>query len=121
MDPADRQKYNARVKEWNQRLNDHLAENDYLRKNPKRLAPGYTGNGKPMAAEMSRKASEGNYGVNWPKIQSNEFDEAIKTIVSSDKGAEGLKTGITWALDNIILLALIETKSSYKSFRGQTS
>ena len=47
VDPADRQKYNARVKEWNQRLNDHLAENDYLRKNPKRLAPGYTGNGKP--------------------------------------------------------------------------
>ncbi len=47
VDPADCQKYNARVKEWNQRLNDHLSENEFLRKNPKRLAPGYTGNGKP--------------------------------------------------------------------------
>lgn len=47
VDPANRQMYDARVKEWNQRLNNHLAEHDYLRKNPKRLAPGYTGNGKP--------------------------------------------------------------------------
>lgn len=100
VDPADRQKYDARVKEWTAKHDQFLSEHDYLRKNPRRLAPGYTGNGKPMAAERSRKASEGNYGVNWPKIQSNEFDEAIKTIVSSDKGAEGLKTRITWALDN---------------------
>ena len=100
VDPADRQVYDARVKEWTAKHNQFLIEHYYLRKNPKRLAPGYTGNGKPMVAEMSRKASEGDYGVNWPKIQSNEFDEAIKTIVSSDKGAEGLKSRITWALDN---------------------
>lgn len=51
VDPANRQRYDARVKEWNQRLNNHLAEHDYLRKNPKRLAPGYTGNGKPIINE----------------------------------------------------------------------
>ena len=47
VDPADRQKYDARVKEWTAKHNKFLSEHDYLRKNPKRLAPGYTGNGKP--------------------------------------------------------------------------
>ena len=47
VDPADRQKYDARVKEWTAKLDDHLGEHDYLRKNPKRLAPGYRGDGKP--------------------------------------------------------------------------
>ncbi|MBR5386456.1 MAG: hypothetical protein IK142_02630 [Clostridiales bacterium] len=41
MDPGNRQKYDARVKEWTQRHNEFLEEHDYLRKNPKRLAPGY--------------------------------------------------------------------------------
>lgn len=47
MDPGNRQKYDARVKEWTQRHNEFLEDHDYLRKNPKRLAPGFTGNGKP--------------------------------------------------------------------------
>lgn len=49
VDPADRQKYDARVKEWTAKYDQFLKERPYLRKNPKRLAPGYTGNGKPMA------------------------------------------------------------------------
>lgn len=48
VDPADRKKYNARVKEWTAQHNEYLKEHPYLRKNPKRLAPGYTGNGKPI-------------------------------------------------------------------------
>lgn len=47
VDPANRQKYDARVKEWTERHDKFLESRDYLRKNPKRLAPGYTGNGKP--------------------------------------------------------------------------
>ena len=38
MDPGNRQKYDARVKEWTQRHNEFLEEHDYLRKNPKRMA-----------------------------------------------------------------------------------
>ena len=37
MDPGNRQKYDARVKEWTQSHNEFLEEHDYLRKNPKRL------------------------------------------------------------------------------------
>lgn len=58
MDPGNRQKYDARVKEWTQRHNEFLEEHDYLRKNPKRLAPGYTGNGKPEMFDMSRVGKE---------------------------------------------------------------
>lgn len=47
VDPTDRQMYDARVKEWTAKHNKFLEEHDYLRKNPKRLAQGYRGNGKP--------------------------------------------------------------------------
>ncbi|MCR4670594.1 MAG: phage minor capsid protein [Saccharofermentans sp.] len=100
VDPADRQKYDARVKEWTQKHDEYLSEHPYLRKNPKRLAPGYTGNGKPMVAESSRKATEGDYGVNWPKIQSKEYDKAIRSVVDSEKASEAIKTRITWTLTN---------------------
>lgn len=55
MDPTDREKYNARVKEWTKKHDEYLKEHPYLRKNPKRLAPGYTGNGKPSESKMSRQ------------------------------------------------------------------
>jgi hypothetical protein len=51
VDPADRQKYDARVKEWTAKHDQYLTEHPYLRKNPKRLAPGYTGNGKPVVIQ----------------------------------------------------------------------
>ncbi len=54
VDPADRQKYDARVKEWTQKHDEYLSERPYLRKNPKRLAPGYTGDGKPVANAMAK-------------------------------------------------------------------
>ncbi len=52
VDPADRQKYDARVKEWTEQHDEYLKEHPYLRKNPKRLAPGYTGNGRPQATPL---------------------------------------------------------------------
>ena len=100
VDPVDRQKYDARVKEWTAKHDQYLTEHPYLRKNPKRLAPGYIGNGKPMVAESSRKATEGDYGVNWPKIQSKEYDKAIRSVVDSEKASEAIKTRITWTLTN---------------------
>ena len=56
VDPANRKKYDARVKEWTERHDKFLESRDYLRKNPKRLAPGYTGSGKPSAAPMMTDA-----------------------------------------------------------------
>ncbi|MBR7088677.1 MAG: hypothetical protein IKI38_04910 [Mogibacterium sp.] len=50
VDPANRKRYDARVKEWTERHDKFLESRDYLRKNPKRLAPGYTGNGKPVVS-----------------------------------------------------------------------
>jgi hypothetical protein len=47
LDPENKQKYAARVKEWTTKHDQFLREHDYLRQNPKRLAPGYIGNGKP--------------------------------------------------------------------------
>lgn len=65
VDPANRKKYDARVKEWTAKHDEHIAKHDYLRKNPKRLAPGYTGNGKPSGippkmsdAEIDKKVLE---------------------------------------------------------------
>lgn len=53
MDPGNRQKYDARVKEWTQRHNEFLEDHDYLRKNPKRLAMEFTGNGNPKVNERA--------------------------------------------------------------------
>lgn len=39
VDPADRKKYDARVKEWTEKHDKYLREHPYLRKNPKRLVP----------------------------------------------------------------------------------
>jgi len=44
VDPVDRQRYNARVKDWSAKHEEFLKDHPYLRKNPKRLAPEYTGN-----------------------------------------------------------------------------
>ena len=55
VDPANRQRYDARVKEWTQKHDEYLSERPYLRKNPKRLAPGYTGNGKPNGTVASKE------------------------------------------------------------------
>lgn len=41
VDPENRRSYDARVKEWNAKYNQHLKEYEYLSRNPKRLAPGY--------------------------------------------------------------------------------
>lgn len=49
LDPDKRTEYDARVREWTDRLDQHLSEHDYLRKNPKRLVPGYGDGIKPYA------------------------------------------------------------------------
>lgn len=50
VDPENRRAYDARVKEWTAKHDQHLKEYEYLRRNSKRLAPGYTGDGKPLYA-----------------------------------------------------------------------
>lgn len=71
MDPADRQKYDARVKEWTEKHDEFLSEHPYLRKNPKRLAPGFTGNGKP-------EVSYGSYPRNWKPLGEVSKEEILK-------------------------------------------
>ena len=51
VDPADRKKYDAKVKDLSAKHDEYLRDRDYLRKNPKRLAPGFTGNGKAIINE----------------------------------------------------------------------
>ena len=82
MDPGNRQKYDARVKEWTQRHNEFLEEHDYLRKNPKRLAQGNVLNEKTI--EIS------------PIIES----KSVSGVIDTNKGDEDIvkyadKT-ITW-------------------------
>ena len=96
VDPADRQRYDARVKEWTQKHDDYLREHPYLRKNPKRLAPGYTGNGKPEGTphgaifgalndindplhERRDKQAEDMYA----QIKNRKKDGVIKNIAKS--------------------------------------
>lgn len=86
VDPADRQKYDARVKEWMAKHNQYLQEHDYLRKNPKRLAPGYTGDGKPVGSRMALRDNKLGLGediytngekgyVNWPSSDKYPIHE----------------------------------------------
>lgn len=69
VDPANRQKYDARVKEWTERHDKFLEDRDYLRKNPKRLAPGYTGNGKPEVFTRRKRGPSGYEIIDKPTYQ----------------------------------------------------
>ncbi|MCR5059710.1 MAG: phage minor capsid protein [Saccharofermentans sp.] len=96
VDPSNRQKYDARVKEWTARHNQYLSEHDYLRKNPKRLAPGYTGNGKPEGVNMS--AFRDDKSIEWPqrdkkdKITTDEFIKLRERASRSNVRLEGFRS-----------------------------
>jgi hypothetical protein len=73
MDPANRQKYDARVKEWTQRHNEFLEEHDYLRKNPKRLAP---------KIDFSPNQKYKNSSFDWAQHIPKGKADAVKSTVS---------------------------------------
>ena len=96
VDPADRQKYDDRVKEWTAKHDQFLSEHDYLRKNPRRLAPGYTGNGKPEGVNMS--AFRDDKSIEWPqrdkkdKITTDEFIKLRERASRSNVRLEGFRS-----------------------------
>lgn len=103
VDPADRQKYDARVKEWTAKHNQFLSEHDYLRKNPKRLAPGYMGNGRPegKVAERQprRNVLNNQYSVN-PVVNTSEYEDAIRKLGESDEITKSIVNGSREILDH---------------------
>ena len=50
--------------------------------------------------EMPRKATKGNYGVNWPRVQSEEFRNSISKLSTSEKTIDAIETRAKWALSN---------------------
>lgn len=47
-----------------------------------------------------RKATQGTYGVNWPKIQSPEYRESLEKLSDNPKVVDAIETRIRWALTN---------------------
>lgn len=51
-------------------------------------------------AEESRKATPGECGVDWPKVQSPEYRNALEKIISDQKAIDAVLTRVKWALSN---------------------
>ena len=103
VDTADRQKYDARVKEWTARLDDHLGEHDYLRKNPKRLASGYTGNGKPKVKVAERQprrdVMNNDFSVS-PVVRTQEYEKSIQSLGEPEEITKSIVNGSREILDH---------------------
>ncbi len=86
MDPDNKKAYAARVKEWTAKHDQFLQEHDYLRKNPRRLAPGYTGNGKPITIEHSRSVPFGENAstVDLEMVHSPKYRERFDGVSKND-------------------------------------
>ena len=51
-------------------------------------------------SENSRKATKGDYGVNWPVVQSPEYRKSIEGITNDQKVIDSIMTRISWSLSN---------------------
>lgn len=51
-------------------------------------------------AEESRKATPGECGVDWPKVQAPEYRNALEKIISDQKAVDAVLTRARWALNN---------------------
>ena len=47
-----------------------------------------------------RKATGGDYGVDWPKIQSTEYRESLEKLSGNKKVVDAIETRARWALNN---------------------
>lgn len=103
MDPANRQKYDARVKEWTERHDKFLESRDYLRKNPKRLAQGFTGNVKPEGKVAERQprrdVMNNDFSVN-PVVRTQEYEAAIQSLGESEEITKSIVNGSREILDH---------------------
>lgn len=100
VDPENRRAYDARVKEWAAKYDQHLKEHEYLRRNSKRLAPGYTVNGKSEVLTRRRRGSHGNEIIDKPTYQkvTEAFRKNGGIIIRGDDAKRHLdKMGATAA------------------------
>lgn len=52
------------------------------------------------AEESPRKATNGSYGVKWPRIQSPEYRESLEKLSNDPKVVDAIETRARWALSN---------------------
>lgn len=108
VDPANRQKYDARVKEWTERHDKFVGSRDYLRKNPKRLAMGYKGNGKPDINERAL-AVRGNsiMGIH-TSGHAEELSKEVRALIDTNlhKAINDVYPELDGKIDDILFTEL---------------
>lgn len=50
--------------------------------------------------ELPRKATKGDYGVDWPKVQSGEFRSSLSKLSDNAKIVSAIENRAKWALNN---------------------
>lgn len=71
LDEENKRKYGARKKEW-----------------------------EDFAEFSPRRATNGEYGVNWEIVHSPEYRERIRTLTTNEKAVNAIETRAKWALNN---------------------
>lgn len=55
---------------------------------------------KDETEESPRKATKGSYGVNWPKVQGQEYRKSLEKLSGNPKVVDAIETRARWALNN---------------------
>lgn len=85
LNTENQQQYKIKVEQW-QRVAERLKPTVQLPTTETEFAP--------------RKATKGNFGVDWPKIQSKEYHESLKKLSNNQKIVSAIETRAKWALNN---------------------
>ncbi|MCR5199621.1 MAG: hypothetical protein K6C38_00750 [Saccharofermentans sp.] len=108
MDPDNKKKYAARVKEWSQKHDEFLREHDYLRKNPQRLAPGYTGTGKPEVKSYGAiSGAYNNITDPWHELRDKQAEAMYTEFKNRDKAS---------VIGNIAISANVDIETATKAY-----
>lgn len=84
------------VDDWDAWMDEYVAKHSGDRKQAEKIATRLGGE-----MEFSpRKATGGDYGVDWPKIQSSQYRESLEKLSPIKKVVDTIETRARWALSN---------------------
>lgn len=84
------------VDDWDAWMDEYVAKHSGDRKQAEKIVTRLGGE-----MEFSpRKATGGDYGVNWPKIQSVQYRESLEKLSPIKRVVDAIETRARWALNN---------------------
>ena len=94
--PWCRCSFTIEVDDWDAWMDAYVAKHSGDRKQAKKVATRLSGERE----SSPRKATDGDYGVNWPKIQSAQYRESLEKLSPIKRVVDAIEIRARWALNN---------------------